>query len=291
MLRIMKDYLSDNQEALIYTFAKMLEQEATYNDVLFDIYMYYAMSGISSQSNIVRVAALRMLNIMADYNYELAFNLVDKLSPLIKDEYWEVKTQLYVLACSLLKKVEAQQLALKDEIPSTSTKDKVQSERNIFKSKLDMLLNIIDHCVDQYSSLLVIRIAIYHLIPLLTSYKRLYTKLLTLLLALPAENLPQILEAQGELMGEEGAQYTYSTYVWLYPCKCRVADLDKLILMRTMADYVLFYHSLNQYSQISIRSESQSQKVWIRNITSSFPAARRNNSIHQKLRIGTRSSR
>jgi len=240
MLKTMKDYLQDNQEALTYTFAKMLEQEPEYNDVLFDIYMYYAMSGVANHSCIVRVAALRMLNIMADYNYELAFNLVDKLAPLINDEYWEVKIQLYILACSLLKKVESQQNQLKEDLPSTSTKDKAQNERNIFKSKLDLLLKIVDNCVTRDSSLLVIKIAIFHLIPLLTSYRQLYKKITELLLPLPLDTLSQILDSQGEFIGEEGIQYTYSTYVWLYPIKCKAVELDKLIIMKTLAEYVFF---------------------------------------------------
>ncbi len=239
MLKTMKDYLTENQQALTYCFAKMLELEPAYNDFLFDIYMYYAMSGLSCPSPVVRVAALRMLNIMAEYNYELAFNLVDKLVPLMNDEYWEVKVQLYILACELLKKVEAQQSALKaEDMPSTATKDKAQSEKNIFKSKVDMLYRIIDECVDEHSSLLVIKIAIFHIIPLLGSYKKLYGKIIALMLILPNEMLTGILDAQGEFIGEEGVVYTYSSYVWLYPCKCRAAELDKLLIMRSLADYI-----------------------------------------------------
>jgi hypothetical protein len=246
MLKTMKDYLSNNQEALTYTFAKMLEQEVTYNDVLLDIYMYYAISGLSSQSSVVRVAAVKMLNTMVNYNYELAFNLVDKLISLIKDEYWEVKIQLHILACNLLKKVEAQQNAFKDDLPSTSTKEKQQNERNIFKGKFDLLIRIVDECVTQYSSLLVMRIAIYYIIPLLNSYKKYYDKLLQLLLALPMENIVEITDPKGEYIEEGEIQYTYSSYTWSYQCKCKADDLDKIILMKTLAEHVLCRLSLGE---------------------------------------------
>jgi len=246
ILKTMKDYLSNNQEVLTYTFAKMLEQEVTYNDVLLDIYMYYAISGLSNRSSVIRVAALRMLNVMVNYNYEFAFNLVDKLIPLIKDEYWEVKIQLHILACNLLKKVETQQNAFKDDLPSTSTKEKLQNEKNIFKGKFDMLIKIVDECVDQHSSLLVMRIAIYYIIPLLNSYKKYYEKLLQLLLALPIENIAEITDPKCEYIKEAEIQYTYSCYTWSYKCKCKADNLDKIVLMKTLAEYVLYRLSIGK---------------------------------------------
>eukprot|EP00826_Nyctotherus_ovalis_P010303 TRINITY_DN1272_c0_g2_i2.p1 TRINITY_DN1272_c0_g2~~TRINITY_DN1272_c0_g2_i2.p1 ORF type:complete len:308 (-),score=83.85 TRINITY_DN1272_c0_g2_i2:423-1346(-) len=248
-LKTMKDYLGGSKEVLSYTFGKMLEQEREYNDVLLDIYMYYAISGLSSESSVVRVAALRMLNVMVGYNHELAFNLVDKLLPLIKDEYWEVKIQLHILACKLLKKVEVQQSALKDDLPSTSAKERIQNERNIFKGKLDMLTRIVDECVDQYSSLLVIRIAVYHIIPLLGSYRKYYEKLLMLLLALPIESVAEVTDPKGEFIEEPEAQYTYNSYTWSYVCRCRADDLDKLILMKTLAEFVLYNSSIDQRNE------------------------------------------
>lgn len=240
MLKALKDCLSNNQQVLTFTFAKMLELEPSYNEVLFDIYMYYAMSGLSFQSPIVRTAALRMLNIMAEYNYELAFNLVDKFIALINDEYWEVKAQLYILACFLLKKVGDQQNAQKaEDLPSTTTKDKAQNEKNIFKSKVDMLFTIVSKCVTEHSSILVVKIAVFHLIPLLSGSTQLYPKLLSLLLTLPPEMLTPILDSQTEFIGEEGVVYTYSNYVWMYPCKCKASDLDKLIILRQFAEYVM----------------------------------------------------
>lgn len=238
MLKTLKDYLYGNLQVLTYTFAKMLELEPNYNELLFDIYMYYAMSGLSFQSPIVRTASLRMLNIMADYNYELAFNLVDKFISLINDEYWEVKAQLYILACELVKKVEAQQNAVKPEDLPSTTKDKPQNEKSIFKSKVDMLYQILNKGVTEFSSILVIKISIFHLIPLLNNSMPLYNKLLSLLLTLPPEMLNPILDPQGEFIGEEGVVYTYSSYVWMYPCKCKATDLNKLVLLRQFAEYV-----------------------------------------------------
>ena len=141
-------------------------------------------------------------------------------------------------SCSLLKKLEVQQNALKDDLPSTSTKEKLQNERNIFKSKLDILIKIVDECVDQFSSLLVIRMAIYHLIPLLNTYKKYYDKLIQLLLSLPMENIGEFVDPKGEFIEEGEVQYTYNSYTWVYPCKCKASDIDKIVLMKTMADYV-----------------------------------------------------
>lgn len=32
--------------------------------------------------------------------------------------------------------------------------------------------------------------------------------------------------------------YTYSNYVWNYSCKCEANLLDKMILMKTLSDYI-----------------------------------------------------
>lgn len=241
MLKAMKGYLADNLQALTYTFAKMLEIEPEYNETLFDIYMYYAMNGLSYHSPIVRTASLRMLSIMADHNYEYAFNLVDKFAPLIVDEYWEVKAQLYVLSCQLLRAIEAKQSPSKaEDLPSTATNNKAQAEKNIFQSKVDKLYKIIGESVTEHSSLLVIKIAIYHLIPLLNSYKQFYPQLISLIFVLPLEMLNAILDPPGEDIGEEGLPYTYSSYLWMYPCKCKAKDIDKLVLMRNLAEIVLY---------------------------------------------------
>lgn len=53
--------------------------------------MFYAISGLTHQSPIVRTASLRMLYLISRHNYELAFNLTDKIYGLSDDEYWEVK--------------------------------------------------------------------------------------------------------------------------------------------------------------------------------------------------------
>jgi hypothetical protein len=252
MLKSMKDYFGDNQQVLTYCFARMLELEQSYNEVLFDIYMYYAMSGLSAPSPIVRTAALKMLNIMAGYNYELAFNLVHKLVTLVSDDYWEVKAQLYILTCMLLTKVEGMQNLLKvEDIGSTANKEKTQTEKNILKSKVDMLQKIVQMGVSEYSSLLVIKIAIFHLIPLLNTYRQFYPKLISLLLIVPADMLASILDTQEEFIGEEGIVYTYSSFVWMYPCKCKTADLDKLQLLRQFAEHVrrIFPRPLDQRHQ------------------------------------------
>ena len=192
---------------MIFIFAKLIELESEYQEVIFDVYLYYAINGIQANSPFTRSSALRILIIISKYNHEPVLNIVDKLEHLISDQYWEVKVQLIILACELLSKLEGFKDVLKsEEVPAAKVgkKEKQQLERNILKAKLQMLFNIIQNGLTPQNSLSVIKIGtifhnlktlgLIHLLSLLEVYKQFYQKLIEMLLVLPQDILLLFIE-------------------------------------------------------------------------------------------------
>ena len=185
VLRQVKLLLEKSQVTCFYALAKLLELEPTFNESIFDIYLYYGLSGISSSSPLIRTAALRILINISKHNYESILGTVEKLRLLASDKYWEVPLVLVMISSNLLKSLEPFKEVLKsEEAPKSkalSTKGKAQLEKKVLKSKMEALLEIIEICLNSKSHWNVISKGIFFLIPIINIYKNLYTKLVDLL--------------------------------------------------------------------------------------------------------------
>ena len=174
----------------------MIDLEVEYNEILFDIYLYYALNALASPSPLVRTSGLRILNTVAYQHYEGIFNVIDKMHLLINDNYWEVNVQLMKLACFLILKIDPNKEGLIEEIPKgtkQTTKEKAQFERNVVRAKLEMLNEIVNKSISARNHENVIKLGIIYIIPILEKNPVFYPKLLELLLLVKEEERNKIM--------------------------------------------------------------------------------------------------
>ena len=67
--------------------------EATFDDDLLDLYLYYAVIGLGMSSSRLRAAAASMLPTLAAHNPPTILRLLPRLSALAADGWWEVQAQ------------------------------------------------------------------------------------------------------------------------------------------------------------------------------------------------------
>ena len=76
--------------------------EATFDDDLLDLYLYYAVIGLGMSSSRLRAAATSMLPTLAAHNPPTILRLLPRLSALAADGWWEVQAQTARVCVSLL---------------------------------------------------------------------------------------------------------------------------------------------------------------------------------------------
>lgn len=117
MVQNLKKYLKDDE--LVYCCqAIMLQQETVFNEQWFDVFLYYALIGLSNQIVFIRVYAINMLCSIARKNPEAMLEVSEKISALADENYWEIKTQCLEFAAIILSmfKEHSVLLAVKDDI-------------------------------------------------------------------------------------------------------------------------------------------------------------------------------
>jgi hypothetical protein len=116
IVQSLKKYLRDDE--LVYCCqANLLQCETTFNEQWFDVFLYYALIGLSSQRVNIRVYSINMLCTIAQKNPEAMLEVSEKISSLADENYWEVKTQCLEFAATILSKFKEHTvlLAAKDD--------------------------------------------------------------------------------------------------------------------------------------------------------------------------------
>jgi len=86
----LKNYLSD--EEIVYSCqAYLIAQETEFNEQWFDVFLYYALIGLTSPKVYVRVYSLSILNTIAKHNSESIMDITEKVLLLCNDSFWEIK--------------------------------------------------------------------------------------------------------------------------------------------------------------------------------------------------------
>jgi len=87
----LKTYIADD-EVVYACQAYLIAQETEFNEQWFDVFLYYALIGLSSPKTYVRVYSLNILNSIARHNPESIMDITEKVLLLSQaDHYWEVK--------------------------------------------------------------------------------------------------------------------------------------------------------------------------------------------------------
>ena len=80
----------------------MISQETEFNEQWFDVFLYYALIGLSSPKTYVRVYSLNILTTIARHNSESIMDLTEKVLLLASDPFWEIKAQCLQFATIVL---------------------------------------------------------------------------------------------------------------------------------------------------------------------------------------------
>jgi len=87
----LKKHLRDDE--LVYCCqANLLQQETSFNEQWFDVFLYYALIGLSNQRVNIRVYSINILCTIAKKNPEAMLEVSEKISSLADESYWEIKT-------------------------------------------------------------------------------------------------------------------------------------------------------------------------------------------------------
>lgn len=139
-----------------------LEEE--FNEQWFDVFLYYALIGLSNQETNIRVYSLSILTSIARFNCESMLDITERVDHLANESFWEVKAQCLEFACVMLTalRTHSHLLAVKDEIKSTSAGGKeaakaavgnvnVGADRNKMKTALQLSIEIVKKCFNTNS--------------------------------------------------------------------------------------------------------------------------------------------
>mmetsp|Transcript_22345 Transcript_22345/g.29905 ORF Transcript_22345/g.29905 Transcript_22345/m.29905 type:complete len:255 (+) Transcript_22345:734-1498(+) len=113
----MKKYLKSDE--LVYACqAHMLSQEEEFNEQWFDVFLYYALIGLSNSCVNIRVYSINILTTIASKNADSMIEVAERVSLLAEENFWEVKAQCLEFATTLLTQYRSfsHLLAQKDEL-------------------------------------------------------------------------------------------------------------------------------------------------------------------------------
>jgi len=69
----------------------LISFETEFNEQWFDVFLYYALIGISNSKTQIRIYSLHILNTIARFNTESIIDITEKVLLLAQDNYWEIK--------------------------------------------------------------------------------------------------------------------------------------------------------------------------------------------------------
>lgn len=82
--------------------AHLLAQEEEFNEQWFDVFLYYALIGLSNQEANIRVYSLSILTSIARFNADSMLDITERINLLANESFWEVKAQCLEFACVML---------------------------------------------------------------------------------------------------------------------------------------------------------------------------------------------
>jgi len=159
-IKALQDALQDPQ-IFMHCLAILVTLESTFNEDILDLYLYYCVIGLGMPSQQLRAACLSILPIAANQNPDLVLSKLDLLEQAGRTDWWEVQAQLVVVLAALLELIDADH-------------EQAHSMHSLLQSTLSKCSN-----PD------VLKIALCHLAPCLSTHPSLGALYAKLLLDIP----------------------------------------------------------------------------------------------------------
>jgi len=90
VVQSLKKYLKSD-EVVYACHAFLISNEETFNEQWFDVFLYYALIGLSNPKVGIRVYSLHVLNTIATHNAESILDITEKVQALSNEKHWEIK--------------------------------------------------------------------------------------------------------------------------------------------------------------------------------------------------------
>jgi len=168
----LKKYLKSD-EVVYACHAFLISNEETFNEQWFDVFLYYALIGLSNPKVGIRVYSLHVLNTIATHNAESILDIIEKVHVLSKEKHWEIKAQCLEFAITMLRSYKSMShlisakgadkgsnaAAAKPGSPSGGA----GGDRNSVKGNLGLAVDIISQCFNLDSPKSVQKIGLFKL--------------------------------------------------------------------------------------------------------------------------------
>jgi hypothetical protein len=92
VVQSLKKHLKSD-EVVYACHAFLIACEETFNEQWFDVFLYYALIGLSNPKVSIRVYSLNVLNTIARHNAESILDITEKIFNVSSNNHWEIKTQ------------------------------------------------------------------------------------------------------------------------------------------------------------------------------------------------------
>lgn len=155
-IKALQDALGD-QQTFMHCLAVLVTLESAFNEDMLDLYLYYCVIGLGMPSQQLRAACLSILPIAVNQNPELVLTKLDLLAQAGQADWWEVHAQLVVVYATLL--------------------DVMDSE----SPQVEQVYTLLNDTITKCNNPDVLKIALSHLAPCLTTHpslSQLYAKML-----------------------------------------------------------------------------------------------------------------
>lgn len=268
IIQSLKKYLASDE--LVYACqAHLLAQEEEFNEQWFDVFLYYALIGLSSQCTNIRVYSLNLLTTIASKNADSMIQVADKVALLSSEPFWEVKAQCLEFATVMLTQLRSLShlLAQKDELkakqpdkpkdPSSQSNGGASSlqatsgagkgmagsapggaDRNQVKNALQTSVEIIKKCFNKDAPKSVQKLGLFKLQPLLNEYKLLYPGYVEVLVGIDQE-IKQIVLSEEPIRTGEEIYFSLGSVSFNYKLKSDLANFDMILLANSLIDCII----------------------------------------------------
>ena len=90
VVQSLKKHLKSD-EVVYACHAFLICNEETFNEQWFDVFLYYALIGLSNPKVNIRVYSLNVLNTIAKFNAESILDITEKILNVSSEKHWEIK--------------------------------------------------------------------------------------------------------------------------------------------------------------------------------------------------------
>ena len=246
VVQSLKKYLKSDE--LVYAcHAFLISNEESFNEQWFDVFLYYALIGLSNPKVNIRVYSLNVLNTIAKFNAESILDITEKILNVSSEKHWEIKAQCLEFAITMLTSYRSMSHLVEDtknkqganaNASKPTSPGAAGGDRNSVKGNLSLAVDIIANCFSSEAPKSVQKIGLFKLQPLLNDFKRLYPMYIDTLVQTEDEIKHIILSSEPTKPGEE-IFYSFGNGSFNYKLMSDIKHFDKLHMANALIDLII----------------------------------------------------